>query len=146
MNKVDSTKEEEAEEAATGFYPYQDKHKYGLTSDSHKKEEQEKDKKPVPFQCAVCGLNEICHFYGKKPPFARGQIEFKEDTFVMMDPFSPREKGRPHFLTIGGQCGFCSNSVCVACSLFYRFRVCKDCGLLNIDSFPVEVQAKVKKL
>ena len=145
MSKAGET---EGEEVTEGFYPYQDKHKYGVVViDPQKREDEEKDsKKPVPFRCAVCGLNEICHFYGKKPPFARGQVEFKEDTFVMMDPFSPREKGRPHFLTIGGQCGFCSNSVCVACSLFYRFRVCKDCGLLNIDSFPVEVQAKVKKL
>ena len=126
-------------------YPFQDKHLYGLDPQKNKKEEEQK-KKPVPFLCAACGLNELCHFYGKKPPFARGQVEFKEDTFVMMDPFCPREKGRPHFLTIGGKCGFCSNSVCVGCSLFYRFRVCKDCGLLNIDSFPVEIQAKVKKL
>ena len=126
-------------------YPFQDKHLYGLDPQKNEKEEEQK-KEPVPFLCAACGLNELCHFYGKKPPFARGQVEFKEDTFVMMDPFCPREKGRPHFLTIGGKCGFCSNSVCVGCSLFYRFRVCKDCGLLNIDSFPVEIQAKVKKL
>ena len=139
---MDIAPEKEAEEEV---YPFQDKHKYGLHSEKTKKNEGEENKK-YDFLCASCGLKEVCHFYGKKPPFARGQVEFKENTFCMMDPFCPREKGRPHFLTIGGKCGFCSNSVCVGCSFFYRFRVCKDCGLLNIDSFPVEIQAKIQKL
>ena len=86
------------------YYPYQDKHKYGVSADPKQEEDDEKkENKPVPFACAVCGLNEICHYYGRKPPFAKGHVEFKEDTFVMMDPFSPREKGRPHFLAIGGK-------------------------------------------
>ena len=89
-------------EEPESYYPYQDKHKYGVSTNSKKEDEEKEGKKPVPFTCSVCGLNEICHYFGRRPPFARGHVEFKEDTFVMMDPFTPREKGRPHFLAIGG--------------------------------------------
>jgi len=134
-----------------GYYPYQDKHKYGVSANPSKKEEEEekekeKEKKPVPFSCSICKLSEVCHYYGQRPPFARGHVEFKEDTFVMMDPFTLREKGRPHFLAIGSKCGLCANSVCLGCSIFYRHRVCKDCAFVEMDKFPSEIQAKVKKL
>lgn len=139
----------EAEEDNLGQYPYQDKSKYGVPADPRKAEEakkkEEEKRKPVPFKCSVCGLNEICHYYGRKPAFARGQIEYVEDTFVMMDPFCPREKGKPNFLTVGGKCRHCGNDVCLDCSIFYAKRICRDCALLHFDEFPNEVQAKLKK-
>ena len=104
------------------YYPYQDKDKYGVPTNPKNKdseESKEEDRKPIPFKCSVCGLNEVCHYFGRKPPFARGKIEYVEDTFAMMDPFCPREKGRPHFLTIGGKCRYCDNEVCVDC----RFHI-----------------------
>jgi len=130
------------------FYPYQDKDKYGVPADPKNKpsEEKEEERKPIPFKCSVCGLNELCHYFGRRPPFAKGQIEYVEDTFAMMDPFSPREKGRPNFLTIGGKCRYCDNEVCVDCSVFYGKRICRDCATLHFDDFPNEVQAKLKKL
>jgi len=132
-------------------YPYQDKDRYGVPADSKKRaEEKENDEKveqkPIPFKCCICGLNEVCHYFGRKPPFARGQIEYVEDTFAMMDPFSPREKGRPNFLTIGGKCRYCGNEVCVDCRCFLRKRICRDCATLHFDDFPNEVQVKLKKL
>ena len=112
------------------YYPYQDKDRYGIpAADSKDKSVEEKEaeeaeeakRKPIPFKCSVCGLNELCHFFGRKPPFARGQIEYVEDTFTMMDPFCPREKGRPNFLTIGGKCRYCDNEVCVDCRFCFGF-------------------------
>jgi len=131
------------------YYPFEDKEKYGVPVDPVKakeeKEKEEKEHKPVPFKCAVCGLNEVCHYYGRNPPFARRTVEFVEDSFVMMDPFAPREKGRPNFLLIGGKCQHCGNSVCVDCSIFYAKRMCKECARLHIDELPSEVQAKLTK-
>ena len=133
------------------YYPLEDKAKFdealvkAETEEKDRKAREEVERKPVPFKCASCGLNEICHYFGKRPPFARGQIEYVEDSFVMMDPFCPREKGRPNFLTIGGKCHECQNEVCVECSIFYGHRFCRDCALLNFDQFPNEVQARLKK-
>lgn len=127
------------------LYAFQEKDKYGQNA-SKEVEKEEKEHAQIPFKCQVCKLNEVCHYFGKKPPFARGQIEFSFDTFVMMDPFSPREKGRPNFLIIGGQCHFCQNQVCVGCSIFYAKRFCRDCANLNFDQFPSEIQAKLKKM
>ena len=76
----------------SNLYPYQDKDKYGQTN-KHFEKSKEEDRKPIPFKCSICGLAEICHYYGRRPPFARGQIEYVEDTFCMMDPFTPRDKG-----------------------------------------------------
>ena len=116
--KVDSSSD-------TFCYPYQDKDKYGVAADPKNKpsEEKEEERKPIPFKCSVCGLNELCHYFGKRPPFAKGQIEYVEDTFAMMDPFCPREKGRPNFLTIGGKCRYCDNEVCVDCRFYFQFHI-----------------------
>lgn len=143
-----SLKQKEEEESNfNGRYPYQDKDLYGKSSNKDNPAEEDKNEhKPVPFKCNICGLNEICHYFGKKPPFVRGQMKYVEDTFVMMDPFCPREKGRPNFLTIGGLCRYCENSVCVECSVFYAKRICKDCATLHFDDYPDEIQARLKKL
>lgn len=136
-----------AGEGSSGAYCYQEKHLYGLSA-SGKNEEEDSQKVPetVDFKCATCGLSEVCHYYGLKPPFAKRTVEFVEDTFVMLDPFSPREKGKANFLIIGGNCGTCGNVSCVDCSVFYHKRFCRDCAHLHIDQLPTEVQAKLKKL
>ena len=56
----------------------------------------------IEFKCSICSLAEICHYFGKCPPFARGQIEYVDDSFVMMDPFTPRDKG-DNLLNIKGK-------------------------------------------
>ena len=59
--------------------------------------------KKIPFNCYICGLSEKCHFLGQKPPFAKHYIEFKEECFVMIDPFSPKElRCATNFLVLGG--------------------------------------------
>ena len=64
-------------------------------SNAEKSDEKELDeeRKLIEFKCSICNLAEICHYFGKCPPFARGQIEYVDDSFVMMDPFTPRDKG-----------------------------------------------------
>lgn len=135
-----------SQESTINYYPYQEKQKFGANASAAVEKEEEKQHKTYPFKCAVCNLSEICHHYGQKPPFARGQIEYVEDTYSMMDPFTAREKGRPNFLTIGGKCGYCQSDVCVDCSVFYAKRICRDCAHLHMDDFPTEVQNKLKKL
>ena len=83
----------------SNLYPYQDKDKYGKSKNTTEKTE-EKDKKLIQFKCSICFLSEICHYYGRRPPFARGHIEYIEDSFVMMDPFTPRDKGKKIFVSV----------------------------------------------
>lgn len=134
------------EKNVANLYPYQDKNKYGQ-SNAEKSDEKvlDEERKSIEFKCSICNLAEICHYFGKCPPFARGQIEYVDDSFVMMDPFTPRDKGRPHFLTIGGICHKCNNQVCVECSIFYAHRLCRDCAFMNLEDLPNEIQAKLKQ-
>ena len=106
-----------------------------------KKEEEAK----VPFSCVKCQLSENCHYFGKTPPFVKKQLKFHEDTFVMLDPFSPRQAGRANFLIIGGICSICQQNVCVDCSIFYGRRFCDNCAYSHFDEFPTEVQMKLRK-
>jgi len=117
--------------------------------------ESEKDKKAVidifektvAFQCFNCGLSEMCQFKGKDPPFVKKLVEFKEDCFVMVDPFSPRQtKGGSNFLVLGGRCSQCDRDVCVGCSIFYTRRFCVKCATFNINEFPSDVQKRIVKL
>jgi hypothetical protein len=128
------------------FYTYQEKDKYGVSANPEKdKPEEENPHKLIPFKCAICGLNEVAHYYGRKPAFARGTVEFVEDTYVMLDPFTPREKGRPNFLTLGGKCRYCENDVCLDCSIFYAKRTCRECALIHFDDLPDEIQVSISK-
>ena len=89
------------EECQSNLYPYQDKDNFGKSvkeTEDQKKKKEEDEHKLIPFNCSICKLTETCHYYGRRPPFARGQIEYVEDSFVMMDPFSPREKGASFLL------------------------------------------------
>ena len=99
----------------------------------------------IKFSCFICGIQEICHYFGRKPPFVIKQIEFVEDTYVMRDPFTPRETGRAHFLQIGGHCGKCERSVCVDCSTFYSKRYCNECCAEYLSEFPPEIGLKIQK-
>ena len=100
----------------------------------------------VPFKCNTCGLSENCHDFGKSPAFAKKQVQFFEDTFVMRDPFTPRLQGKANFLIIGGLCHTCSCQVCAGCSIYYEHRFCKECAKSNKSDFPGEIQAKIGKL
>lgn len=99
----------------------------------------------IKFVCFKCGLQEIVHYYGRNPPFAIKQIQFEEKTYVMRDPFTPRESGRAHFLQIGGDCNKCGRTVCVDCSTFYSKRFCDDCCAMFLSEFPPEIGAKIQK-
>ena len=99
----------------------------------------------IKFCCFKCGLQETCHYFGRNPPFVSNQIEFVEDSFVMRDPFSPRETGRAHFLLVGGNCGKCGRTVCVECSTFYAKRFCNDCCKQYLSEFPPEIGTKIQK-
>ena len=101
--------------------------------------------KQIEFSCYKCGLQEVCHYFGRKPPFVAKQIEFTEDTYVMRDPFSPREVGRANFLQIGGHCNNCKRTVCVECSTFYYKRFCNECCAQYLSEFPPEIGTKIQK-
>jgi len=103
--------------------------------------------KTVEFQCKVCGLEEMCHYYGNKPKFTKNLVEFKEDAYVMVDPFSAQERRfGTNFLQLGGNCAHCKISVCVECSIFYSRRFCLTCSLFYCNEFPSEVQTRINKL
>ena len=99
----------------------------------------------IKFSCYKCGLQEVCHYFGRKPPFVAKQIEFAEDAFIMRDPFSPREVGRANFLQIGGHCNNCKRTVCVECSTFYYKRFCNECCAEYLSEFPPEIGTKIQK-
>ena len=118
----------------------------------HKKSSKNQDKTDVnehdleiKFSCFKCGIQEVCHYFGRKPPFVAKQIEFAEDTYVMRDPFSPREVGRANFLQIGGHCNNCKRTVCVECSTFYYKRFCNECCAQYLSEFPPEIGTKIQK-
>jgi len=118
----------------------------GRGEDTTKKEE-DPFARTVDFSCAICGLSEKCHYWGKRPKFVKGLLEFKEDSYVLVDPFSPREiRLANNFLLLGGVCAHCRKEVCVDCSVFYARRFCNKCAEFYIHEFPKEMQAKIAKI
>ena len=102
--------------------------------------------KTVDFSCALCGLTDQCHYLGKQPKFVKGQLAFKEDSYVLVDPFSPRElRLANNFLLLGGACGQCGQVVCVDCSVFYARRYCNKCAEFYLAEFPKEIRGKIEK-
>lgn len=95
------------------------------------------------FTCIRCGLQERYFYKGKHPPFAK--ILFREDSYVMKDPFSPPNKNQ--LLLLGSDCSLCNMPVCQSpdCSIFYTKRFCRTCADENLKHFPSEVQIKLKK-
>jgi len=132
----------------------QPKNSEAKSEESSRKEKEEEERKKrdemfnksVEFQCSFCGLSEMCHFKGKDPPFVKNLLEFTEDCFVMIDPFSPRQfKFANNFLVLGGVCSACDREVCVGCSVFFTKRVCSQCAQFNINEFPKDVQKRIVK-
>ena len=112
-------------------------------------EEERRDllERDVQFCCARCGLSEMCQYHGRKPQFVRNGLEFSEDCYVMLDPFTPyRSKAPNNFLVLGSDCAGCGETVCVECSLYFTKRICMQCAQFNINEFPSEVQKRVVRL
>lgn len=107
---------------------------------------------PVPdkinFTCAICSLHEKCDYYGRSPPFLK-KIEFREDCFIMKDPFSPHSKtpSLENFLIIGSNCAICDKTICrdSDCSYYYFKTFCLECALNRINEFPLEIQSKIRR-
>ena len=61
-----------------------------VTKDDLKDDKKEQVwEKTIQFQCSNCGLCEMCHYFGTSPPFVKKSLEFSEECYVMLDPFSP---------------------------------------------------------
>lgn len=103
-----------------------------------------KNERGGTFTCGVCGLTELYHYYGRKPPFHKG-VTFLEDCYLLQDPFRSETAGS--FLLLGAECSACSTVVCQAatCSIFYTKRFCIPCASASMQEFPTEVQTRIKK-
>ena len=113
------------------------------------KEEKREDifEKKIQFQCSSCGLCEMCHYFGSSPPFVKKSLEFTEDCYVMLDPFTPyNPKSANSFIVLGGECSECRVTVCVECSVYFTRRFCINCAQYNINEFPSDVQSKIVKV
>ena len=113
------------------------------------KEEKREDifEKKIQFQCSSCGLCEMCHYFGSSPPFVKKSLEFTEDCYVMLDPFTPyNPKSANSFILLGGECSECRVTVCVECSVYFTRRFCINCAQYNINEFPSDVQSKIVKV
>ena len=121
-----------------------------ITSSSETEKPEEKVniyEKKVQFQCDLCGLCEMCQYYGTSPPFVKNLLEFTEACYVMIDPFTPHQgKFANNFLVLGGDCDVCKVTVCVECSIFFTKRFCVKCAQFNINEFPQDVQSRLVKL
>lgn len=111
--------------------------------DTQEKEETKEEIKI--FKCYLCAMEETYDYKGKTPNFLKNVIML-EDCYVMEDPFSP--PGRHEFLTLGADCSVCEKSVCkgLDCSFFYSMTYCKNCLKTRLNTFPYNVQMKIKKL
>lgn len=104
----------------------------------------------IEFQCTSCQMRELVHYYGREPPFALG-VKFREDNFVMRDPFQaapPRWQSKPEFyITLGVKCASCDQVVCKdsTCSFYYTRTYCLPCGAKELKSWPVEAQTRLRK-
>ncbi|XP_067616503.1 cysteine-rich DPF motif domain-containing protein 1 [Eurosta solidaginis] len=112
---------------------------------------QNVDRTPkIDFQCTSCSMREMVHYYGKSPPFVYG-LRVVEDSFIVRDPFQPppmRWKPKAeYFVLMGAKCSMCKNVVCkrVECSFYYTRTYCLNCAKININKFPIEAQAKLRK-
>ncbi|XP_017472584.1 PREDICTED: cysteine-rich DPF motif domain-containing protein 1 [Rhagoletis zephyria] len=114
-------------------------------------EHQNDDHKPkILFQCSACCMKEVVHYYGKNPQFVYG-LKLLEDSFVMRDPFQPTPiRWKPkaeYFIVVGAKCSVCKNVVCkdAECSFYFTLTYCLSCVESNMNKFPIEAQAKLRK-
>ncbi|XP_068157449.1 cysteine-rich DPF motif domain-containing protein 1 [Drosophila tropicalis] len=118
--------------------------------DNQTAEEDDERIAKIQFRCYACDMREMVHYYGREPPFALG-IEFREDTYVMRDPFQappPRWQSKPEFfISLGVHCCICSQVVCKdpACSYYYTQTYCLPCGSKELKSWPPEAQMRLRK-
>ncbi|XP_054083687.1 cysteine-rich DPF motif domain-containing protein 1 [Zeugodacus cucurbitae] len=122
-----------------------------VPTSSEKYETQNDERIPkIKFQCTVCNMLEMVHYYGKSPPFVYG-LKLLEDSFVLRDPFQPppmRWKPKAeYFVIMGAKCTVCENVVCkgAECSFYYTSSYCLACAKKHINRFPIEAQAKLRK-
>ena len=74
-------------------------------------------------------------------------LEFSEDIYVMLDPFSPYSpKSANSFIVLGAECSECRTTVCVECSIYFTRRFCVNCAQYNINDFPSDVQSRIVKV
>lgn len=100
--------------------------------------EQVKEK-PL-FTCSLCNLSENYDYYGTNPPFCKGII-FKEQSYIMKDPFSSSTNTAPsgNFILLGTNCASCNEMICQDCSLFFTKTLCDSCVNVNKHLLPQEV-------
>ena len=61
--------------------------------------------KKIQFECSLCGLCEMCHYFGSSPPFVKNCLELTEECYVMLDPFSAyNPKIANRFIVLGAAC------------------------------------------
>ena len=120
------------------------------SKDKEKLKEEKREvifEKKIQFQCSSCGLCEMCHYFGSSPPFVKKSLEFTEDCYVMLDPFTPyNPKSANSFIVLGAECSECRVTVCVECSVYFTRRFCINCAQYNINEFPSDVQSKIVKV
>lgn len=113
-------------------------------------EENDERVAQIEFHCTSCQMRELVHYYGREPPFALG-VKFREDNFVMRDPFQaapPRWQSKPEFyIALGVKCSCCEKIVCKdpTCSFYYTKTYCLPCGAAELKSWPVEAQTRLRK-
>lgn len=104
----------------------------------------------IEFHCSGCNMHEMVHYYGRTPPFALG-IKFREDSYVLRDPFQappPRWQSKPEFyVALGVNCSSCNKAVCkdTSCSFYYTKTFCLECGKVELKNWPVEAQSRFRK-
>ena len=102
--------------------------------------------KGIQFECSICGLAELCQYFGDKPPFTKHLLEFEEDVYVMIDPFKARQsRYNSDYLVLGGACSACRVDACMECSVYFTKRFCIKCAEFNINEFPKDMQGKIVK-
>lgn len=109
------------------------------------------NQKEGSFECNYCHLNEAFHYFGKDPNPKWGRIEYKEQLYMLRNPFLPpniklQDANQP-FLVIGGVCSECQKDFCVDpdCSLYFARRFCLECANKNLEVFPENVRGEVIK-
>ncbi|XP_055678503.1 cysteine-rich DPF motif domain-containing protein 1 [Lutzomyia longipalpis] len=117
-----------------------------------KEQKRPEEKQRIPFCCSLCSMSEKCDYVGKNPPFAR-KIQLIEDSYIMIDPFSPppidsrKQSSAERYLVLGAECSVCQRVVCrgTECSFFYTATFCTECVREKLREFPLEVQTKIRK-
>ncbi|GAU95442.1 hypothetical protein RvY_07058-3 [Ramazzottius varieornatus] len=99
----------------------------------------------LSFTCYLCGMHEFYTHYGKGSRARDSKLEYKEDVFMLNNPFLPADTKPENclvpFLVLGGTCNECEKTVCVdaSCSIFCHKRYCLSCVKLHEDKFPEAV-------